>query len=182
MAEAAPTELKVDVATILDELADTIDVELEVPLAPITLGQEAFTPVAPALVDVALTYAGSGIVAHGTVTVDVQAECSRCLTEFVMTAAGDVEAFYVRPGVESEIPEEQEAEPITGRDIDLLPALRAALALSLPFAPLHDPDCQGICFMCGADLSAGPCGCEPDRSSSPFAVLKDIVKEPAEDS
>ncbi len=178
MAEATPNELKVDVAAIIDELADTIDVELAFPLAPILLGTEEFAPVAPADVDVTLTYAGTGLVASGTVTVDVRATCSRCLKEFVMSATGDVEGFYVRPGVVAEIPEEQEAETITGRDIDLLPALRAALVLALPFAPLHDPDCPGICTNCGVDLSAGSCSCEPDLSLSPFAALKDMIGDP----
>ncbi|PKQ38653.1 MAG: hypothetical protein CVT59_00760 [Actinobacteria bacterium HGW-Actinobacteria-1] len=182
VAEATPDQLKIDVAAIVDELADTIDVELEFPLAPITLGTEEFVPVAPARVDVTLTYAGTGIVASGTVAADLAATCSRCLQEFVMTATGDVEGFYVRPGTEAEIPEEQEAELIVGRDIDLLPALRAALALALPFAPVHDEECKGICGTCGADLSAGPCDCTPDLSLSPFAVLKDIITDSGDDA
>lgn len=182
MAEATPDALKIDVAAIADELADTIDVELEVPLEPIALGTERFVPVSHAHVDALLTYAGSGIVASGTITGDFMAQCSRCLADFVMTATGDIEGFYVRPGTESEIPEEQEAELITGREIDLLPALRAALVLALPFAPVHDVDCPGICPACGADLTQGPCACEPEVSSSPFAVLKDLVIEPRDDS
>ncbi|MCE5191653.1 MAG: DUF177 domain-containing protein [Actinomycetia bacterium] len=181
MAEATPHALTIDVATILDERADTIGVELDVPLEPITLGAECFVPVSDAHVDALLTYAGSGIVASGTITADFKAQCSRCLADFVMTATGDIEGFYVRPGTEAEIPEEQEVELITGREIDLLPALRAALVLALPFAPVHDVDCPGICPTCGADLSQGPCACEPDVSSSPFGALKDLVIEPGED-
>lgn len=175
MAEHAPRELSVDVTGILDELADTIDVELEFPLEPIDLGPQHFVPTGPAELNVLLTYTGTGIVASGTVAVDVITTCSRCLTEFEMNVVGDVQGLYVRPGVEAEVPEEQEAEQITGRQIDLMPAINAGFALALPFAPLHSPDCAGMCVTCGTDLSDGPCGCVEDLSRSPFSVLKGVV-------
>ena len=179
VAEAALDELRVEVTGILDELADTIDVQLEFPLAPVVLGDQEHKPVGPARLDVVLTYAGSGIVASGTVAVDFNLKCSRCLADFVLPIVADVEGFYVRPGVEAEVPEEQEAQPIVSRHIDLMPAISSAIALAMPFAPLHDPDCAGICVTCGSDLAEGPCGCEKDLSLSPFAALKDFV--PAED-
>ena len=175
VADVAPRELRVDVTGILDELADTIDVELEFALEPIELGPQRFVPTSEAELNVVLTYTGTGIVASGTVAVDVSTTCARCLTEFEMTVVGDVQGLYVRPGVEAEVPEEQEAEEITGRHIDLMPAISAGFALALPFAPLHSPDCAGMCVTCGQDLSEGACSCEEDLSRSPFAVLKDVV-------
>jgi len=175
VAEVAPRELRVDVTGILDELADTIDVEMEFALEPIELGPQRFTPTGPAELSVLLTYTGTGIVASGTVAVDVTTTCARCLTEFDMAVVGDIQGLYVRPGVEAEVPEEQEAEQITGRHIDLMPAVNAGFALALPFAPLHAPDCVGMCVTCGKDLAEGPCDCGEDFSRSPFAVLKDVV-------
>ena len=35
---------------------------------------------------------------------------------------------------------------------------RDALVLGFPAAPLHDPDCQGLCPVCGADRNTGDCG------------------------
>ncbi len=183
MADAIPRELLIDVKEILDELADSIDVDTEFPLEPLVLGTETFVPSRPAHVCVTVTYTGSGqLVAHGRVDVDVTTQCSRCLKDFTMNTGGDVEGFYVRPGHDDEIPEEQDVEYIRDREIDLLPAIRAALILELPFAPLHDDTCPGICPTCGADLTSGPCGCKPDRSHSPFAALKDLVPEPGDDA
>lgn len=179
MAEAAPRQLLVDVKDILDELADTVDVDVEFPLDPIELGAVTFVPIRPAHVKASVTYTGSGqVVAHGNVTVDVTTQCSRCLVDFVMTVAGDVEGFYVRPGHDAEIPEEQEVEYIHDNLIDLLAAIRSSIILDLPFAPLHDETCPGICASCGADLVDGPCGCEPGLDDSPFAALKDLIQEP----
>jgi len=183
VAEAAPQQLLVDVKDILDELAESVSVDAEFVLEPLVLGTETFTPVGPAHVDVTVTYTGTGqVISHGQVDVEVSTQCSRCLKDFTMIAHGDVEGFYVRPGHDDEIPEEQEVEYIHDRAIDVLPAVRSALILDLPFAPLHDESCPGICASCGADLTAGPCGCEPDRSDSPFAALKDLVREPEDDA
>jgi uncharacterized protein len=49
-----------------------------------------------------------------------------------------------------------------------------SLVVDLPFAPLHSPDCAGICASCGQDLNAGDCRCVPEAASSPFAGLKDL--------
>lgn len=181
MPEVAPRDLRIDVSDILDNLADTVDAGLDVVLDPIVVGTETFGPVAPAHVEVTLTYAGTAIVAEGVVTVDVKAVCARCLREFVMHATGTIEGFYIRPGTQDELPEEQEYEFIDDRSVDILPALRAALAIDLPFAPLHDPECAGICPTCGQDLAAGECDCEPVRPDSPFAGLKDLLDESGRD-
>ncbi|MHB1340259.1 MAG: YceD family protein [Coriobacteriia bacterium] len=181
MPEVAPRDLRIDVSDILDNLADTQDAGADVVLDPIVVGTETFVPVAPAHVEVTLTYAGTAIVAEGQVTVDLQAVCSRCLREFVMPARGTLEGFYVRPGTQDELPEEQEYEFIDDRSIDLLPAVRAALAIEVPFAPVHDPDCAGICPTCGKDLATGACACEPARPDSPFAGLKDLLDESSRD-
>ena len=182
VAEVAPQQLLVDVKEILDELADSVGVDADFPLEPLVLGTETFAPVGPARVDVTVTYTGTGqVIAHGRVEVEVSTACSRCLQDFTFIAGGDVEGFYVLPGHDDEIPEEQEVEYIHDRAVDLLPAVRSALILDLPFAPLHDESCAGICATCGADLTGGSCGCAPVRAESPFSALQDLMTESGDD-
>lgn len=181
MGEAPPRNLRIDVSDILDNLADSVDAELDVALEPLVVGSEGFEPLSPAHVSATLTYAGTAIVATGTTDVEVQAVCSRCLREFPFRVSGSIEGFYVRHGSEDELPEDQEFEFIEERAVDLLPAIRSALVLELPFAPVHAEDCPGICPVCGKDLSDGPCGCEPDVSDSPFARLKELLGPDADD-
>ena len=178
MPEAAPQQFLIDIKSIVDELADTVEIDADLELAPLVLGLESFSPAGPAHVEATVTYTGAGqVIVHGRVVVDLNATCSRCLKDFVFRATGDVEGFYVRHGADKEIPEEQEFEYIDDRSIDILPAIRAALALDLPFAPLHDPECKGICPRCGVDFNESTCDCEPDVSDSPFAALKDLVDD-----
>ena len=59
----------------------------------------------------------------------------------------------------------------------------AALVLEAPFAPVHDDECAGLCYTCGADLNEGGCGCEHGVSDDhPFAALGSLFEDetPAE--
>jgi uncharacterized protein len=177
VAEALPHALLIDVGDLLENFADSVTFEGDVPLEPIALGAERFVPVSPVHVIVELTYAGSGIVASGTASVSVQATCSRCLRDFELPLTAPVEGFYVRPGADHDFPEDQEVELIHERSIDLYPAMHAAVILELPFAPLHDPDCSGICPSCGVDRNETPCSCERDLNDSPFAALQQLLED-----
>lgn len=163
---------QVDIHGVLGSLGAQRDVSGELDLGEVTLGEETFSFAEPATFDVALTNTGAGIVASGEVRARARATCARCLCDFDFPVTGDVEGFYIEPGREDEIPEEQETEPISDGKVDLEHALRQALVLELPFAPLHAEDCAGICPTCGADLNEGPCGCEAEAPDSPFAKLK----------
>jgi len=178
--EALPHELLLDVGDLLENFADSVTFEGEAPLEPLELGAERFVPLTPIRVMAELTFAGSGIVASGSVSVDVQATCSRCLRELTLPIQAPLEGFYVRPGADHDFPEDQEVELIVGRTIDLYPAVHAAVVLELPFAPLHDPDCAGICPTCGEDRNETPCSCERDRADSPFAALQQLMNDSEE--
>lgn len=164
---------RVDISEILDDLGASVEASDELPVDPIVVGDETFLPTEPPHFEVTLTNTGTAIVAMGSVTAAVTATCARCLCEFPTVIEGDVEGFYIHPGAESDVPEEQEIEYIASDGtVDIMPAIQAAIVLEAPFAPVHDEECAGLCPECGADLNEGPCGCESKPASdSPFAVL-----------
>jgi len=47
----------------------------------------------------------------------------------------------------------------------------------LPLAETCRDECKGLCAQCGANLNEGECGCEPDRSTHPFAALKALLRD-----
>jgi uncharacterized protein len=165
----------VDVRSILEDLGGSFVLDSRVELPTIVLGAESFTPLQPAQLTADITNTGTGVVASGTITAVLEATCSRCLRVFPLTIVAPLEGFYVAPGHDDEIPEEQEVGPIFEGNIDLMDQILSALALELPFAPLHSEECPGICPRCGADLVESPCGCQPVVADSPFAVLKDLL-------
>ncbi len=169
----------IDVGPILDVHGVPIEIDASVEMPTITVGSEEFAPTGPAHLHVSLINTGAGIVASGTVDAGFTAVCSRCLVEFPLCVRGTVEGFFVDSAHDEALPEEQETGPILDGTVDLMDALVSSIVLELPYAPLHDPDCQGICVTCGADLTDSSCGCSAAEPESPFAVLKDLLP-PAE--
>ena len=80
---------------------------------------------------------GETVIVTGTVTAEWEGECRRCLTTTGGELSVELQEVFVTDPVEGE------TYPL-GRDhVDLAPALREALALALPVAPLCADDCAG---------------------------------------
>jgi len=58
--------------------------------------------------------------------------------------------------------------------IELGDVVTEQLRLQIPFQPLCDEACKGVCANCGADLNVGRCACAKITRESPFAALKNI--------
>ncbi len=175
--------LKVDVSPLLGEAGATLEVDTEVPLEAMTVGDSHVKFEEPPRLRVILANAGEVIVASGTVQAAARLDCTRCLEPFDLDLVGTVDAV-ISPTEDPElIDEDQEWYPLEGDAVDLFAAADAALRVEVPFAPVHDEACLGICPICGCDRNRDTCACrqEPDTASeNPFAVLKDLVP-PTED-
>ena len=173
--------LPVDISTILAETGTSLSLEDSVSVDTLVVGAEEFRFLAPPAFTVEFVNRGAGVSLSGEVKARVEVACSRCLEPFELDLVGEVEALFVSTGMEGEFPEEQDVVPIEGGSVDLWPYLQAALALSAPFAPLHDPDCRGICATCGQNLNERTCDCLDVESDSPFAVLGQLIEDESED-
>lgn len=157
---------------ILHATAESVHRDLDVPLDAIVVGPSEFVPDGPVHVDVTLTNVGTAVIAEGCVDATVRTTCVRCLGDLDLPVHGTIEGFYVPHGTEDEVPEEQEYEFIEGTAVDVLPAIRSALTVEFPFAPVHASGCSTTCPHCGRPSEA--CTCEDTQPDSPFAALKDI--------
>jgi len=163
---------------LLDALASSRTVTGEIDAVDVDLGGQVFHFEGPISFEITLTNAGTGIVAQGTATANVVTPCSRCLCDARLTVEAEVDGFYVLPGHDADLPEEQEAELIAeDHSIDLEPAILADIVVELPFAPLHAEACKGICPVCGKDRNLEPCGCAQEITASPFAALQGLNLE-----
>lgn len=172
------TEYLVAVRSILEVIGGSVRAQDTFDLDVLEVGEERFELVEPASFDVTISNAGEALVATGHITAHVRAQCVRCLCPFETTITGDVEGYWPRPG--DVVPED---EDVTGEvdgegNIDIAPALLAALVVEAPFAPLHDEDCAGLCPTCGTNLNEETCSCAQEApENSPFAKLKGLIPE-----
>lgn len=93
-----------------------------------------------------------GVLVTGTATVQLHGECVRCLTEIDESDSFDLQELYFYPG--HEVGEDESV--IIEDAIDLEEALRDAVVLELPFAPLCMDDCLGLCPECGFNRNDDP--------------------------
>lgn len=134
--------------------------------------------------DVTATHTNLGAYLEGTADARVEVTCSRCLRTFETPVHSDfAEQYYATIGAvtgEALAEAPRDAKTI-GSDfrIDLTPLLREELILATPLAPLHDPDCKGLCEVCGRDLNVEPHAHEEtaDERWARLAALKDFHAE-----
>ena len=124
------------------------------------------------------------ITAEGMLTADLELACSRCLEpvkERVSIPFFEQFAPVAKQETGSDEEEDEEADndfvEVAGERLNLLPYVEEALQLFLPFAPLCDQNCKGLCQTCGQNLNEKACACDNERIDVRFAALKDLFKE-----
>ena len=147
--------LAVDVRELLQKPGAHKHVVVRAPL------EDLATPVAsvpndrPVTVDAEIESVVEGLLVTGTVRATAALRCVRCLREFDQEVEVEVRELFTLE------PEDDEDEGYAVLPDDRLPLdtlARDALVLNFPAFPLHDPDCQGLCPVCGADRNTGDCG------------------------
>jgi len=127
--------------------------------------------IGPVTVRGVATSLGKEIYVQAHVTGSTELICSRCLTPFTKPFDVDCEGKFTESGTEQEESEEDAVEvfPLDGASCVLDDMIGHEIILSLPMKPLCDPDCKGLCPVCGSNLNEGECDCrKAEDDISPF--------------
>lgn len=127
--------------------------------------------------------AGDSVVVEAECSLQLEAECSRCLKNFTCDLPVSFQrTLRPRPESSNALPIEQE---LTSEDldddfydnelIDLEGIIREQILLALPMVPKCSEECLGLCATCGKDLNQGPCGCEKVEIDPRWNSLKSLV-------
>jgi uncharacterized protein len=123
--------------------------------APASLGVELVSvPEGADLeLEVQLERVTEGVLVTGTARAPLVGECARCLDLFTSAAEVRFTELFTHDASD----DDADGYLLDGDLLDLEPALRDALVLELPLAPLCAEDCPGLCSECGVRLAdAGP--------------------------
>lgn len=102
-----------------------------------------------------------------TVTFTLKAECDRCLRPFERPFFYEFEHILVRT-VNTDNDEYIVTE---GDSMDLDEQVITDILIQIPTKLLCKEDCKGLCFVCGADLNQGECGCDRSVSSMNKVII-----------
>ena len=120
--------------------------------------------------DLRLESVVEGVLVTGTAAMQARGECVRCLGDVFVPVEVDVQELFVHEGQEED---DEDVSRLNGDLVDLEPVLRDDVVLGLPFQPLCDDECPGLCPSCGARLADDPAhGHEADRDPRWAALLR----------
>jgi uncharacterized protein len=137
----------------------------------------AIEPGAPLELDLRVESVSEGVLVTGTVAAPTAGECARCLAamqgrvEVVLT-----ELFAYPQSTTEATTEEGEVGHVVDNTIDLEQPIVDAVGLDLPFSPVCQPDCPGLCPECGVQLAAEP-GHHHDRIDPRWAKLAQMLPD-----
>jgi uncharacterized protein len=168
----------------VDEIPDTGRVihldKTDAWLASITEATREIALARPLKVDLELIPEADSIKLRGRLQGAIRIACSRCLQDFVLELDETISLTLLRPlsvDAPHEIdlrPEDLDTEFFDGVTIDIDFIVAEQIFLALPQKPLCQPDCQGLCSGCGADLEREACQCEKVDKVSVFDALRSI--------
>jgi len=132
-----------------DQARERVEIELE----PLHLAGQVYEPSPnPVTADLVVTRASSGTVLELAFAVSLHGPCFRCLEDAELALSLRLREYQATKP-ESE---EDSTEYLVDDQLDLSAWARDAIALALPEQILHDPDCAGLCPVCGKDLNVEP--------------------------
>ncbi|GAA4690604.1 DUF177 domain-containing protein [Nocardioides conyzicola] len=132
-------------------------VTLTVP-APADLGIEVLSVPEGSQVelDLRLEAVMEGVLVTGSATAVLEGECARCLEPISDQSEFTFQELYVYSDQDYSEEDDGAVSKLDKDLLDLEPLLRDAVVLALPFQPLCEDDCPGLCVECGARLADDP--------------------------
>jgi len=164
--EGLDLKWKEERASLLAYLEDLsrIDFDFETPLQSVVKIQKA----------------GLSVLITGKVQTTLRLQCVRCLKEFSYPLSSTFE-LTLHPlkeaPSEEEIElgnEEMESSFFEGGEIHLSEIAFEQIFLEIPYQPLCQEGCKGLCSICGKDLNLSPCECVKEGFTSGFSALKKL--------
>jgi uncharacterized protein len=144
------------------------------PVEGLKLGLAAVPEDVPVTGDLRLQGVEEGVFVTGGVSGPMRLVCARCLKEFDDSFDVNVNDLYAtNPGDDDYALSED-------KQLDPEPMIRDAVALSMPFSPLHDPGCKGLCERCGGDRNLNECTCTDEVIDPRWSALSQLIEQEQE--
>lgn len=112
------------------------------------------------------------VVVHGTISFDVEQRCSRCLDPVKQHLDIQFQESFTTSPTAAE--QDEDLILVQEEKIELIPYLEEAVQLGIPYIPLCDSSCLGLCPVCGNNRNVKPCDCKQEAIDPRLAGLADF--------
>ncbi len=168
--------MKLDITSIIKDNGGTINIQMEEALEDLrtSLGTVSFT--SPVSFTGNITNNNGMLKLKGLAKVSYSTVCDRCVKNIEREHIVDIDEGII----EKEKTDEETVEifgddrfTFNGNSLDLDRILADCILTSIPMTQVCSDECQGLCPVCGAEISGEDCTCKDNGSSdSRFEVLK----------
>jgi uncharacterized protein len=126
--------------------------------------------------DLRLEAVMDGVLVTGTASAELEGECARCLDPIEDAVTVDIQELYLYEPASGD-DEDDDVSRLEDDLLDLEPVLRDAVVLALPFQPLCQDDCPGLCVECGARLADDPDHGHDEAVDPRWAALVELAPQ-----
>lgn len=164
----------------LHDLEGTRAFEFSTPASEIDLDSENVRLIGNMTVIGEVTKTSGETDVAGTVEVDAETDCTRCLTPVPTHLKVGFKSAYVDPDRFSTEKEKEvgsddlDTDVLPGSTLDLKEVAREQILLNMPIQTFCKEDCKGLCPVCGGDRNLIDCNCENDETDPRWAALKNL--------
>ncbi|MDO7905878.1 DUF177 domain-containing protein [Paenibacillus sp. JX-17] len=135
------------------------------------------TAISPLVADLSAISHTEGVIdVQGSLKAELDMLCSRCLKPMHEHLNIEFQEQF-KQSANSDEDQEDDAILVEGESFDLAPYCEESFLMHVPFVPLCDEDCKGLCPTCGHDLNEGDCGCDNQVIDPRLAGLKDFFNK-----
>jgi len=129
--------------------------------SPLRIGLDliAIEPGADLALDLRFEAVSEGVLVTGTVGAPTRGECSRCLGPIIDEVDIELTELFAYPdSITESTTDSEDVGRVIDSTVDLAQPILDAVGLALPFVPVCDEDCAGLCPECGVVMAAAEAG------------------------
>jgi uncharacterized protein len=129
----------------------------------------------PVEVEIVVDNTGTIYAGRGRVRTLVQLPCARCLQDFTYPIETEFQAAIVESSRSDQFSPDEGFIFIDEEMADIGPLVEEAIFMAIPICPVCQPECQGLCPVCGQDKNTATCSCHEDTIDPRWEKLKSLV-------
>ena len=168
--------MKLDITSIIKDNGGTINIQMEEALEDLKTSLGTVSFISPVNFTGKITNNNGMLKLKGLAKVRYSTVCDRCVKNIEKEHIIDIdEGIIDKETTNEEMADIYEGDRFTfiGNSLDLDRILADCILTSIPMTQVCSDECQGLCPVCGAEISGEDCTCKDNGSSdSRFEVLK----------